>query len=219
MQPAFSRFETFAPQEALARALLPHATEANGDGSHDVAHLLRVWKNAAAIQREEGGDPSILLAATLLHDCVSVEKNSPLRAEASRLAAEKAASILAGLGWAAGPIAAVGRAIAAHSFSAGIEPVTIEAKTLQDADRLDAIGMVGVARCFYIAGRMGSALYDADDPQAAGRPYDDKRFAIDHFHTKLLKLSAGFRTAAGGRMAQERHARLERFLAEFSDEI
>ena len=219
MPSTFTHFMIFAPQEALARALLPHATEAKDDGSHDVAHLLRVWKNASAIQRAEGGDPSILLAATLLHDCVSVEKNSPLRAEASRLAAEKAAGVLHGLGWDAGRIAAVGHAIAAHSFSAGIEPVTIEAKTLQDADRLDAIGMVGVARCFYIAGRMGSALYDADDPRAAGRPYDDKRFAIDHFHTKLLKLSAGFRTAAGARMAHERHARLERFLAEFSDEI
>ena len=209
----------FAPQQALARALLPHATEANGDGSHDLAHLFRVWKNAAAIQREEGGDPSILLAATLLHDCVSVEKDAPNRSQASRLAAGKAAGILRGLGWDADAIAAVAHAIEAHSFSAGIEPLTIEAKTLQDADRLDAIGMVGVARCFYIAGRMGSALYDAEDPAASHRPYDDKRFAIDHFHTKLLTLSANFRTAAGGRMAQERHARLERFLAEFSDEI
>lgn len=212
-------FEIFSPQEALARALLPHATDANGDGSHDVAHLLRVWKNVAAIQREEGGDPSILLAATLLHDCVPVEKSSPMRAQASRLAAEKAAGILRSLGWDADAIAVVAHAIESHSFSASIEPLTIEAKTLQDADRLDAIGMVGVARCFYIAGRMGSALYDADDPEASHRPYDDKRFAIDHFHTKLLKLSSGFRTAAGARMALERHARLERFLAEFSEEI
>ena len=77
----------------------------------------------------------------------------------------------------------------------------------------DAIGMVGVARCFYIAGRLGSALYDAVDPLAQERPYDDKRYAIDHFQTKLLKLSSGFQTASGTRLAQERHRRLERFLA------
>lgn len=208
----------FAPHEALAEALLPHATSGN-DGSHDVAHLRRVWNNAAAILAKEGGAADIVAAAALLHDCVTVEKNDPMRAQASRLAARKAETVLAELGWDPARIAAVAHAIEAHSFSAAIPPETLEAKILQDADRLDAIGMVGVARCFYIAGRMGSSLYDPADPEANWRPLDDKSFAIDHFENKLFKLAAGFQTQAGARLADIRQARLRRFYDEFLDEI
>jgi len=199
--------------------LLPHAGDANGDGSHDTSHLQRVWKNAAAIQAEDGGDAQVLFAATILHDCVPTEKNSPLRAQASRLSADKAARVLSALDWPQAQIDAVAHAVAAHSFSAGIEPLTLEAKTLQDADRLDAIGMLGVARCFYVAGRMGSALYDPLDPHASERPLDDRRYALDHFRAKLLKLASGFRTDTGARLARVRHERLQRFLDEFADEI
>ena len=168
---------------------------------------------------QEGGDAEVLLAATLLHDCVAVEKDSPLRAQASRLSAEKARQVLKSLDWPDAKIDAVAHAVEAHSFSAGVAPRTIEAKVLQDADRLDAIGMVGVARCFYVAGRLGSALYDSADPHASARALDDTRFAIDHFRTKLLGLSTGFRTVTGTRMAIVRRDRLQRFLDEFSDEI
>jgi uncharacterized protein len=213
MQPAFSPFHD------LAKTLLPHAGDANGDGSHDTSHLQRVWKNAAAIQAKDGGDAHVLFAATMLHDCVPTEKNSPLRAQASRLSAERAARVLGELSWPQAKIEAVAHAVAAHSFSAGIEPLTLEAKTLQDADRLDAIGMLGVARCFYVAGRMGSALYDPLDAHASERPLDDRRYALDHFRAKLLKLASGFRTATGARLALVRHERLQRFLDEFADEI
>lgn len=155
--------EAFAPHAALAQDLIPHAADA-GDGSHDLAHIHRVFRNAMRIHAGEGGDGTVLAASVLLHDCVAVEKNSPLRAQASRLAAEKASGVLAGLGWKKQDIDAVTHAIITHSFSANIEPQTLEAKILQDADRLDAIGMVGAARCFYIAGRMGSALYDPSTP-------------------------------------------------------
>jgi uncharacterized protein len=161
----------------------------------------------------------VLFAATLLHDCVPTEKDSPLRNQASRLSAEKAAHVLLALDWPSAKVEAVTHAVAAHSFSAGVTPLTVEAKTLQDADRLDAIGMLGVARCFYVAGRMGSALYDPIDPHAAERPLDDRRFALDHFRAKLLKLASGFQTHTGVRLAQIRHERLQRFLDEFADEI
>jgi uncharacterized protein len=208
----------FAPHEALAANLLDHATEGD-DGSHDLAHIHRVFKNALKIQAGEGGDPQILTAAVLLHDCVAVEKSSPLRSQASRLAAEKASGILEGLGWPEETIAAVAHAILTHSFSANIPPETLEAKMLQDADRLDAIGMVGVARCFYIAGRMGSGLYHPADPGAEHRPLDDRSYAIDHFPAKLLKLSDGFQTETGAKLAKERHERLSLFLSLFRDEI
>ena len=207
----------FAPFETLASELLQHTD--TDDGSHDVAHLARVWSNARAIQAVEGGDPEILAAATLLHDCVAVEKSSPLRAQASRLAAERAMTLLAPLGWPGDRLERIAHAIAAHSFTARITPETIEAKILQDADRLDAIGAIGIARCFYTAGRMQSFLYDAEDPAARDRPLDDRAFAIDHLPAKLLTLAGGFNTDEGRRMAQQRHARTENFLAAFMSEI
>jgi uncharacterized protein len=208
----------FQPFEALAEQLIPHAV-AGDDGAHDIGHIGRVFANAMRIQASEGGDAELLAAAVLLHDCVSVEKSSPLRAQASRLAAEKAGGILAELGWQRERIEAAAHAIAAHSFSAGISPETLEARILQDADRLDAIGMVGVARLFYIGGRMGSLLYDPADPHAAQRSLDDRHFALDHFAAKLFKLADGFQTGTGRGLAQERGRRLHLFRDMMLEEI
>lgn len=210
--------QSFAPHEALAETLIPHAAEGD-DGSHDLAHIHRVFRNAMRIHMQEGGNGTVLAASVLLHDCVAVEKNSPLRSQASRLAAEKSSVVLGDLGWESADVEAVAHAILTHSFSANIAPETLEAKILQDADRLDAIGMVGAARCFYIAGRLGSALYDPADPLASNRPLDDRRFAIDHFENKLFKLADGFQTDAGRQIARERHERLKQVLDMFLDEI
>ncbi len=215
----------FTPFESLAEALLPHSLPpqnpdaAPQDGAHDAAHLLRVWHNAFTIAALEGGDAKIIATAVLLHDSIAVEKNSPDRPRASTLAADHAATILSGLGWPPDSTAAVHHAIQAHSFSAGIAPTTLEAKTLQDADRLDAIGAIGVARCFYTAGRMGSQLYDPTDPRAEHRPLDDAAFAIDHFRAKLLRLNQGFQTGSGRTMADERTRRIAEFLVLFETEI
>ncbi len=205
----------FAALAAEFAAALP----GGDDGAHDMAHIGRVWANARRIAAGEGGDLDLLAVAVLLHDCVHVEKSSPLRGQASRLAAEKAAGVLAGRGWGAERIARVSHAIESHSFSAGIAPQTLEARILQDADRLDAIGCIGIARCFYTAGRMGSALYHAGDPAAVDRPLDDRAYALDHFRAKLLTLADGFQTATGARLAGERTRVLEDFVAAFEDEI
>lgn len=208
----------FAPFERLAETLLSQ-TDVSDDGAHDLAHLMRVWTNAFAICVVEGGDKELLATAVLLHDCVAVEKNSPLRAQASRLAAARAGDILTLAGWADERSAQVSHAIAAHSFSAGLSPKTLEARILQDADRLDAIGMIGVARCFYTAGRMGSALYDTADPRALHRELNDTGFALDHFRAKLLRLGDGFQTSAGSEMARERTRRIAEFMVLFETEI
>jgi uncharacterized protein len=210
--------DAFFPNAALAEDLLAMLPE-GGDGAHDIAHILRVWANARRIAAAEGGDGEILAAAVVLHDCVHVEKGSHLRAQASRLAAARAADILTGRGWAAARIGRVAHAIAAHSFSAAITPETIEAKVLQDADRLDSIGCIGIARCFYTAGRMGSALYHPTDPAGRDRPLDDAGYALDHFRAKLLKLQDGFQTATGAGMAAERSRVVADFLAAFEAEI
>lgn len=210
--------QPFQPYQQLAQKLLPLTLDSD-DGSHDVAHLHRVWKNVRQISRDEGGDLRILCAAVLLHDCVVVEKNSPQRPLASRLAAEKAKATLSKLGWVTADIEKTAHAIEAHSFSAAMLPQTLEAKILQDADRLDAIGMIGVARCFYIGGRLRRALYDAADPLAQRRQYDDRRFTLDHFETKLFNLQDGFQTSTGRIMAAQRTARMRRFLNELQEEV
>lgn len=215
----------FGPHAELAAHLFAVLDQdapppAGSDGSHDMSHILRVWRSAAAIARSEPTcDIQVVVAAVILHDCVAVEKNSPLRAQASRLAAARARDIVAALDWAANRIAALVHAIEAHSFSSGIVPNTLEAQILQDADRLDAIGAIGIARCFYVAGRMGSALYDPDDFDATRRTVDDRRYAIDHFKAKLFPVVDGFRTNAGRAMAAERAAVMQRFVEAFRSEV
>lgn len=210
----------FGEHAAMAARLLAELGPSNDDGSHDRSHLLRVWRNALAIARQEPPcDRAVLTVAVILHDCVAVEKNSPLRSQASRLAAARARTILAGLEWNAEQIDAAAHAIEAHSFSAAIPPQTLEARIVQDADRLDAIGAIGVARCFYIAGRMGSGLYDPADPAASQRDLDDRSFALDHFGAKLFKVAADFQTPTGQALAEARSQTMRAFVDTLLQEI
>jgi uncharacterized protein len=110
------------------------------------------------IRAQEGGDFEILAASMLLHDCVCLPKNSPDRSRASHLAAVRARSILQSLNWASKRVDIVAGAIETQSHSAGLEPRTLEGRILQDADRLDSIGFIGIARCFYTAGRLSTTL-------------------------------------------------------------
>jgi uncharacterized protein len=210
----------FGTHTALAQRLFRTLGDEGTDGSHDRSHLLRVWQNAAAIaDQEPETDRTVLVAAVILHDCVAVEKNAPQRGQASRLSANRARSILAHLGWDPAPIERAAHAIEAHSFSAGIAPETVEARILQDADRLDAIGALGIARCFYVAGRMGSSLYDPADPAATRRDLDDRSFALDHFGAKLFKVAGSFHTLAGQAMADKRTKTMQDFVRAFLDEV
>lgn len=175
------------------------------DGAHDLGHLERVWANARAIALDEPQvDWPVLEAAVWFHDLVNLPKDSPDRARASTLSAEAAVEFLTVDGFPADRLAAVAHAIAAHSFSAGIAPETVEARILQDADRLEALGAVGLARMFLISGRMGGGIVDMADPMALRRPLDDKRFALDHLEVKLLRLPDTMQTRAGRAMAEER---------------
>ena len=213
-------YEQFAPWRDLADFLL-RAFDANGtDGSHDLSHLVRVWRNATRIARTEPVcDMEILLAAVILHDCVWVEKNSPQRAQASMISAAKAREIVASLSWAPERVDGMAHAIETHSFSACLVPETLEARILRDADQLDAIGAIGIARCFHVGGRMGGALYHPGDPGARARGLDDSRYALDHFPVKLFKVANGFQTKEGQRMAAARTALMTDFVAAFLAEV
>lgn len=204
--------EPFAPFEDLAAPLLVEISAAPDDTAHDLSHILRVWQSVRQLVAAEGGDLETLVAATILHDCVHVPKDDPRRAQASRLAADRAAEVLEGLSWSPTAIEAVHHAIHAHSFSAAVKPMTLEAKILQDADRLDALGHIGIARCFAVSGALGRPLYDPQDPAADRRSLDDGAYALDHFFNKLLRLKEGFQTATGARLAQQRHDVMQRFV-------
>lgn len=175
------------------------------DGAHDLGHLQRVWRNARSIALDEPGvDWPVLEAAVWFHDLVNLPKNSPDRARASTLSAKAALAFLAADGFDPSRLPAVAHAIAAHSFSAGIAAESLEARILQDADRLEALGAIGLARMFLVSGRMGRAMLDMDDPMALHRTLDDRHFALDHLEVKLLKLPDLMQTAQGRLMAQER---------------
>jgi uncharacterized protein len=208
----------FHPFDQLAAKLLDVSKD-DEDGAHDLSHIVRVWRNAQLIHQEEGGDLEALAAAVLLHDCVQVGKDSPLRSKASLLAANEARARLKALGWAPSRVDTVACAIESHSFSAGIAPTSIEGCILQDADRLDAIGFCGIARCFYTAGRLGSRLYDLADPGAKTRPLDDGQNALDHFPKKLLTLEGNFKTRKGQELAGARHRQVQEFYRAMLSEL
>lgn len=198
-----------AERMALYRAevlrLWAEAPEGGADGAHDLGHLARVWANACAIAAAEGGaDQEVLLAAVMFHDAVNLPKTSANRAQASALSARAAVAFLTTTDFPAGKLQDTAHAIEAHSFSADIAPRTREAKILQDADRLEALGAIGIARMFHVAGQMGAALFDAADPMALRRPLDDRRFSLDHLEVKLFPVAAAMQTATGRAMAESR---------------
>lgn len=209
----------FAPDHELAAHLLRLLDGQATDSAHDRAHLLRVWQNVRKISKIEGGDLTVLTAATLMHDFIHVPKDSPDRANASQRAADAAGAVLAALSWPEQQVSAVKHAITAHSFSAGIPPRTLEARILQDADRLDALGHIGIARCLAVSGALNRPLYDPLDPQAQSRKLDDSAYAIDHFQTKLLRLAGKFQTQTGRALADKRHAVLKQFYDGFISEV
>ncbi|MBO9453303.1 HD domain-containing protein [Tropicibacter sp. R16_0] len=188
------------------------------DSAHDLAHLDRVWLNVQKIAPAEA-DQTVLLGAAYLHDLVNLPKDSPDRSKASRMAAAEAGPILSHLGLSESEVKAAQHAIEAHSFSAGIPPETIEAQVLRDADRLDALGAIGVARTFAVAGALGQELYHPTDPFAVARDLNDIRFSVDHWRVKLLSLPKGMITDNGRELAQSRAALMIRFLDDFAEEI
>lgn len=202
-----------------ARCAAYMAARSDTDPAHDFEHIRRVVVAARQLAAAEGADLAVVLPAAWLHDCVSVPKSSPLRPRASALAAEEAARFLSELGYPAALLPAVAHAIVAHSFSAGVPPETPEARVVQDADRLDALGAVGIARTLMLGAVMGRPLYDPAEPFPLDRPPDDARSSIDHFYTKLLRLAGTMQTAAGRAEAERRTAFMRGFLAQLGQEI
>ncbi len=189
------------------------------DAAHDLSHIRRVVHNAVQFAEVEGAALEVVVPAAWLHDCVVVPKDSPLRSQASRMAAETAVTFLQSQSYPEQHLPTIAHAIAAHSFSAQISPQTIEAKVVQDADRLDAVGAVGIARAFIIGGQLGRPIYDEADPFCQEREPDDFTATVDHFYTKLFKLVDTMQTDAGRREAQVRTQFMRDFLAQLGREL
>lgn len=190
------------------------------DSGHDEGHIVRVVRDALWFAQD--GDRDVVIPAAVLHDLVNVPKSDKLlRSRASRLSAEKAIHLLKEIL----PFKTVGQALAiyhaiqAHSFSAGIEPLTIEAKAVQDADRLDSLGLIGISRCMAVSGVMGRTLFDPIDPLAENRQPDELAYGLDHFRTKLFKLAETMKTPLGRSLAQYRTSQMMTFYLKLGDEI
>ena len=196
-----------------------HLDGLEGDVAHDLEHIRRVVANAKHLAADEGARLEVVVPAAWLHDCVAVPKDSPDRPRASRLAAVEATRLLRGWGAPEAWLPDIAHAIEAHSFSAGIRPATIEAGVLQDADRLDALGAVGLGRVLMLGATLGRPLYVPGDPFCEHRAPDDLASSVDHFYTKLLGLSATFTTAAGRVAAERRTRTLWRFLDDLRHEL
>lgn len=192
---------------------------AEADAAHDRAHVERVVTTARRLARTENAQMDVVVPAAWLHDCVVLPKDAPNRAQASRLAADAAGDFLEREGYPDRWIPDIEHAIAAHSYSGDAEPKTTEAKVVQDADRLDALGAIGIARCFTIGGTLEQPLYDPDDPFCEDRAPDDETYTLDHFYAKLLRLPDTMQTDAGRTEAEQRAAFLRQYLDQLREEL
>ncbi len=182
------------------------------DPAHDILHVERVVSVAKKLAKAERANFDIVVPAAYLHDCVFISKTDTRRSQASRLSADHAVELLRGWGYTEALLPAIHHAICAHSFSAKVVPETLEAKIVQDADRLDALGAIGIARCFGLSGLTRRPFYHPDDPFCDRRQPDDRSNAVDHFFTKLLHLEKTMQTATAKAEAAERVKTMTRFL-------
>jgi uncharacterized protein len=206
--------DRLAPLVEIARARVSSAEPA-----HDWQHVLRVAENARAIASAEGARVEIAVAAALLHELFNYPKDHPESSRSGEVCAEEALAVLRSSGWDEPDAQSVAYAIRVHSFSRGLPAETLEAKVLQDADRLDAIGAIGVARCFATCAAMKRPFYDPEDPLCERRAPDDKQWGVDHFFQKLLRIPATLNTQTGRALAEARAGFLRAFLAQLSSEI
>lgn len=202
----------------LLTACLEHARRAGEDDpSHDVSHLLRVtlWTlrlMTASVDRESA------IIASLLHDVVAIPKDSPLRNQASRMSADYARGLLCGR-IVDEKLNEICDAIEDHSFSRGQTPRSDLGRALQDADRLESLGVLGFYRCVVTGVRMGARLMHDEDPWATRRELNDVAYSVDHWFRKLRLLPGTMQTEAGRQEAERRAATYRRLLRELGEEI
>jgi len=189
------------------------------DPAHDWAHIGRVAATARQIAEKENVNIECVLAGVYCHDLINLPKDHPDRKNASTLSAQEAGPLLENVGFTADEIILIKKAIIEHSFSKGLKPSCLEAAIVQDADRLDALGAIGILRCAAVNTQMKSIFYDPFDPLAEMRELDDKSFMLDHYYVKLFKLPELMNTPEAKRLAVERVSFMKGFINQLMSEV
>jgi uncharacterized protein len=189
------------------------------DPAHDFNHIMRVYKNAQKLCKKEKANQKIVLSAVLLHDIISYPKSDKHSKLSSQKSADEAKKILKKLNFTSEEIHIISDAIRDHSFSRGKTPKTLEGKILQDADRLDALGAIGIARVFAVGGSEKRPFYNNGDPFCKTHIPDDETWTLDHFYKKLLKLESLMNTKSAKIEAKKRTKVLNFFLSELKNEL
>lgn len=207
-------------QDALTRVkAFAEACFDGASGSHDWEHTLRVFRLCEKMGRAENADMDVLRAAAYLHDIGRVFQDA---SGGEVCHAEKGAQM-------AGPLVEtlpltdsqkrnIIHCIRSHRFRNHHQPVTVEAKILFDADKLDAIGAVGVARAFLFAGEVGARLHNPGIKVEDAIPYSKNDTGYREFKVKLCKIKDHMLTAEGRKLARKRHAFMDDFFNRFLDE-
>jgi uncharacterized protein len=194
----------------------------SNEPAHDFFHVERVVTNARAIARGERlseASEGLVAIAALLHELFTLPKNHPDSACSSDLCAEQARELLEQEGAPASMIAVVSAAIRDHAFSKGVVPEALESRVLQDADRLDAIGAIGLARMWATCADMKLPFYSPVDPFCAARAPDDKAWGLDHVFKKLLAIPARLHTDTARSLAEARVSFLRVYVDQLRKEL
>lgn len=189
------------------------------DAAHDFEHIMRVYRNAKKICKNEKVNPKLVLCAALLHDIVSFPKSDKRSKTSSKKSSILAKKILKKYNCSKNEIQIICNAILDHSFSKNKTPKTIEGKILQDADRLDAIGAIGIARAFAVGGHANRSFYNTLDPFCIKRSPNDKKWTLDHFFRKLLLLEKLMNTKSAKIEAKKRTRVIRNYLNDLKREI
>jgi len=182
--------------------------------SHDWLHVKRVANLAEELQKIEGGDQEILMLSVYLHDIGRAREDNGEIKDHAAWGAKKAGEILSNQGYNQDVIERVQHCIEAHRYSNNIEPKTVEAKILSDADNLDAIGATGIARTFSFSGESQQPLARLENPKKEGR-----ETTLNHVREKLLDLKDRMYTDKGLEIAENRHKFTENFVKQFEAEM
>jgi uncharacterized protein len=192
---------------------LPAAT----DPAHDTDHCVRVaiW----SVRCDEGkSDLTDLIAAAYLHDLVWVAKDSADRKQASQFSALAAGELLDRYRFSDNSKMLIQDAILNHSYSRGLVPQYELGKAVQDADRLECLGAIGIARCFSVGAQMKASFFDPQDPWARERKSNDRQFSLDHYFTKIFRLEEMMNTRVGREEARVRTKYMRQFVRTFGQE-
>ena len=187
--------------------------------AHDFSHVQRVVKNAISIARAEGANEAVCATAALLHELFNLPKNHADSARAGDICASHAEQLLQ---QERAPEAMIGPIVAAirdHAFSKGVVPTALESQVMQDADRLDALGAIGLARMWATCADMKRPFYAPEDTFCEAREPNDKEWGLDHVFKKLLVIPSKLHLATSRGMAEDRVKHIHAVLDQLKSEL